>query len=84
MMLHRYSEAAADCAEALRLDPTMVKLLARRGRALLRLGNTPRQYDHTLSIRPHPINTTIPYQYTTLQDNCSTHPINIRRYKTTT
>ena len=38
MMVHRYQEAADDCAEALRLDPTMAKLHTRRGRALLRLG----------------------------------------------
>ena len=54
MMLHRYAEAAADCAEALKLDPTMVKLHARRGRALLRLGKTlplsihPRMTQHAL------------------------------------
>ena len=39
MMLHRYVEAADDCAAALRLDPSMVKLHSRRGRALLRLGH---------------------------------------------
>ena len=38
-MLHRYLEAADDCAAALRLDPTATKLHARRGRALLRLGS---------------------------------------------
>jgi tetratricopeptide (TPR) repeat protein len=41
MMVHRYIEAADDCAEALRLDPSMVKLHTRRGRALLRLGHFP-------------------------------------------
>ena len=39
MMLHRYIESADDCAEALTLDPTMIKLHTRRGRALLRLGH---------------------------------------------
>jgi tetratricopeptide (TPR) repeat protein len=39
MMLHRYVEAADDCAAALRHDPSMVKLHSRRGRALLRLGH---------------------------------------------
>ena len=39
MMLHRYVESVDDCAEALTLDPTMIKLHTRRGRALLRLGH---------------------------------------------
>jgi tetratricopeptide (TPR) repeat protein len=39
VMLHRFVEAVNDCDEALRLDSNMVKLLVRKGRALLRLGH---------------------------------------------
>ena len=39
VMLHRFVEAVNDCDEALRLDSHMVKLLVRKGRALLRLGH---------------------------------------------
>ena len=36
---YRYVEAASDCQIALSIDPTMVRLCGRRGRALLRLGD---------------------------------------------
>lgn len=39
VMLQRFVEAVNDCDEALRLDSHMVKLLVRKGRALLRLGH---------------------------------------------
>jgi hypothetical protein len=51
MMLHRYLEAADDCAAALKIDPTATKLHARRGRALLRLGNFA-QADESFQVRP--------------------------------
>lgn len=38
MMLDRCHEAINDCDQALRIDPNMMKLMARKGRALLRLG----------------------------------------------
>ena len=39
MMLDRYIEAVEDCETAVQLDPSMLKLHVRRGRALMRLGH---------------------------------------------
>lgn len=39
MMLDRFIEAVDDCDEALKLDPTALKICMRKGRALLRLGH---------------------------------------------
>jgi tetratricopeptide (TPR) repeat protein len=37
-MMDRYPEAVNDCDQAVRIDPTMIKLVSRKGRALLRIG----------------------------------------------
>lgn len=38
-MMHRYMECVDDCDDALRLDPTLLKLHIRKAKALMRLGH---------------------------------------------
>ncbi len=60
MMLDRYVEAAEDCQQAVRLDPTLVRLHSRRGRALCKLGQLEAATE----------------SYTRVLESCSTSTVN--------